>query len=88
MCNMEAQQIKRLEEKAEKVVLERLAPALFDECAAEVRFYEILEDGKAKVGLKTTCGNCPRAQATIKQSVEVALRTSVPEITGIEPIFL
>ncbi|MCM1169783.1 MAG: NifU family protein [Bacteroides sp.] len=85
---MDRQEIKQMEEKAERVVKEKIAPSLFDECAAEVKFYEITEDGKAKVGLKTTCGNCPRAHATIKQSVEVALRTILPEVTGIEPFFL
>ncbi|MCM1041365.1 MAG: NifU family protein [Bacteroides sp.] len=85
---MERQEIKQMEEKVERVVKEKIAPSLFDECAAEVKFYEITEDGKAKVGLKTTCGNCPRAHATIKQSVEVALRTILPEVTGIEPFFL
>lgn len=85
---MDKQQIKQLEEKAERVVCQKIAPALFDECAAEVKFYEITEEGKAKVGLKTTCGNCPRAHATIKQSVEVALRTLLPEVAGIEPFFL
>ena len=85
---MDKKEIKQLEEKAERVVCEKIAPALFDECAAEVKFYEITEEGKAKVGLKTTCGNCPRAHATIKQSVEVALRTILPEVAGIEPFFL
>ncbi|MCM1530863.1 MAG: NifU family protein [Bacteroides sp.] len=85
---MDRQEIKRLEEKAEKAVVDKIAPPLFDECAAEVKFYEITEEGKAKLGLKTTCGNCPRAHATIKQSVEVALRTILPEVTGIEPFFL
>lgn len=85
---MDKQETKQLEEKAERVMCEKIAPALFDECAAEVKFYEITGEGKAKVGLKTTCGNCPRAHATIKQSVEVALRTILPEVAGIEPFFL
>lgn len=85
---MNTQEIKRMEEKSEKALIEKIAPALWDECAAEVKFYEITQEGKVKVGLKTTCGNCPRAHATIKQSVEVALRTLVPEVSGIEPFFL
>ncbi len=85
---MDKQALRTLEEKAEKAVVEKIAPALFEECAAEVKFYEITEEGKAKLGLKTTCGNCPRAHATIKQSVDVALRVIVPEVSGIEPFFL
>lgn len=77
-----------LEEKVERTVAEILAPAFETECAAQVRFYGITEDGKAKMGLKTPCGNCPRAHHTIRQSVEVALRSLIPEVEGIEPFYL
>lgn len=80
--------MEQMEREAEKAVVEKIAPALLEECAADVKFYGVSENGAVKVGLKTTCGNCPRAHATIKQSVEVALKTIVPDVPGIEPFFL
>lgn len=78
---------KEVEARAEKAIVEEIAPALEKSCAATALFYG-MEDGKAKVGLRTPCGNCPRAHATIKQSVEVALRTLVPEVEGVIPFYL
>ena len=76
-----------MEDRAEKAIRDEIAPALEKSCAAPAVFYW-MEDGKAKVGLRTPCGNCPRAHATIKQSVEVALRTLVPEVQGVIPFYL
>ena len=78
---------KEVESKAEKAIRDEIAPALERTCAATAVFYG-MEDGKVKVGLRTPCGNCPRAHATIKQSVEVALRTLVPEVQGVIPFYL
>lgn len=82
------QERKVLEELAEKAVKEHIAPSLEQECAATVIFYEVTDQAMAKLGLKTPCGNCPRAHATILQSVSVAVRTMVPGIKGVEPFFL
>lgn len=79
--------VKEYEKKVEAFVQEQLAPALDGKCSATVNFYGFSEEGKAKMGLKTTCGNCPRAKATILQSVKVALKTAFPGIPDVEPIY-
>lgn len=84
---MDAQEKKVLENRVEKMVTEKLAPALDAKCSATVVFYGISDEGKAKMGLKTSCGNCPRAKATILQSVTVAVKATVPEVTGVEPFY-
>ncbi len=79
--------MKEKEAKIEAFVENELAPALDSKCSATVTFYGFSDEGKAKMGLKTTCGNCPRARATILQSVKVALKTVFPEIPDVEPIY-
>ena len=84
---MEANEKKALEERLERLVKEKIAPPLDEKCSATVVFYGITEDMKAKMGLKTSCGNCPRAKATLLQCVTVAIRALEPEIKGVEPFF-
>ena len=45
-----------------------------------------VDDGVAYVQMLGACGGCPASTMTLKQGIEIAVRTAVPEIRAVEQL--
>ncbi len=54
----------------------------------DIRFVELTEDFIVKVELQGACGTCPHSLMTLKNGVEQAMFSAIPEIKGVEDIHL
>ncbi|MDE5544677.1 MAG: NifU family protein [Bacteroidales bacterium] len=72
-------------EKVKKIIEERLRPALQMD-GGDITFEELTDDMVVNVRLHGACGTCPRAQMTLKQGVEVAIRSEVPEVVEVNAV--
>ena len=72
-------------EKVKKIIEERLRPALQMD-GGDITFEELTDNMVVNVRLHGACGTCPRAQMTLKQGVEVAIRSEVPEVVEVNAV--
>ena len=72
-------------EKVKKIIEERLRPALQMD-GGDITFEELTDDMVVNVRLHGACGTCPRAQMTLKQGVEVAIRSEIPEVVEVNAV--
>lgn len=54
----------------------------------DIRFVELTEDLIVKVELQGACGSCPHSLMTLKNGVEQAMISAIPEVKGVEDIHL
>lgn len=52
----------------------------------DVEFVEITLDNVVRVKLTGACGSCPFRIMTLKNGVETAVKTAVPEIKSVESV--
>ena len=71
----------KLEEQV-KASLESLRPSLQSH-GGDVEYVSMSEDGVVSVRLTGACGNCPRAQMTLKMGIEGRLKEEVPEVSSV-----
>ena len=82
---MDAQQKQDVETRVKNIIESRIRPALQMD-GGDISFVEMTDEGVVKVRLHGACGSCPRAQMTLKQGVEVASRSEVPEVAEVAAI--
>lgn len=82
---MDAAQKLAVEEKVKQIIENRIRPALQAD-GGDISFVDMNEDGVVNVRLHGACGTCPRAQMTLKQGVEVAIRSEIPEVQEVNAI--
>ncbi len=82
---MENQEKLAVIEKVRQIIETRIRPALQAD-GGDISFVEMTDDMVVNVRLHGACGTCPRAQMTLKQGVEVAIRNEVPEIKEVNAV--
>lgn len=82
---MDATQKLAVEEKVKQIIENRIRPALQAD-GGDISFVDMNENGVVNVRLHGACGTCPRAQMTLKQGVEVAIRSEIPEVQEVNAI--
>lgn len=82
---MEATQKKAVEERVKQIIESRIRPALQAD-GGDISFVDMTDEGIVNVRLHGACGSCPRAQMTLKQGVEVAIRSEIPEVTEVNAV--
>ena len=70
-----------LEERV-KASLENLRPSLQSH-GGDVEFVSLSDDGVVSVRLSGACGNCPRAEMTLKMGIEYKLKEEIPEVDSV-----
>ena len=65
-----------------EIVLDGLRPGLIAD-GGNVELVDVAEDGTVCLVLQGACATCPAQSATIRFSVEAALRARIPEITAV-----
>lgn len=85
LTTMDAAQKLAVEEKVKQIIENRIRPALQAD-GGDISFVDMNEDGVVNVRLHGACGTCPRAQMTLKQGVEVAIRSEIPEVQEVNAI--
>ncbi len=68
-------------------VIDQIRPYLQAD-GGDIRFVELTEDFIVKVELQGACGSCPHSLMTLKNGVEQAMISAIPEIKGVEDIHL
>ena len=71
----------KLEEQI-KTAIENLRPSLQSH-GGDVEYVSVSEDGEVSVRLTGACGNCPRAQMTLKMGIENRLKEEIPEVSSV-----
>lgn len=72
-----------MKEKVEKAI-GKIRPALMAD-GGNIELVDIV-DGVVRVKLMGACSGCPHAALTLKQGVERAIRSEVPEVKGVEAV--
>ena len=72
-----------MKEKIEKAI-GKIRPALMAD-GGNIELVDIV-DGVVRVRLMGACSGCPHAALTLKQGVERAIRSEVPEVKGVEAV--
>ncbi len=67
-----------------KAALDKIRPALQAD-GGDVEFIEF-NDGVVTVRLKGACGSCPMSMLTLKQGIEVRLRSEIPEVKSVQSL--
>ena len=62
-----------------EVALEEVRPSLMAD-GGDVELVEVTEDGVVRVRLTGACGGCPMSQMTVKNGIEVYLKSQIPEV--------
>lgn len=76
---MDNQEKMAVMEKVRQIIETRMRPALQAD-GGDISFVDMSDDMVVSVRLHGACGTCPRAQMTLKQGVEVAIRSEIPEV--------
>ncbi len=74
-----------MREKIEKILREKVKPFLASE-GGSVKLIEVTEDNVVRVRLTGACGGCPMAQLTLKNVVEKAIKSKIPQIKRVEAV--
>ena len=82
---MDSQKKQEVEEKVKKIIEERIRPALQAD-GGDISFEGLTDEMVVNVKMHGACGTCPRAQMTLKQGVEVAIRTEIPEVAEVNAV--
>lgn len=82
---MDIKKKQEIEEKVKKIIEERIRPALQMD-GGDISFEELTDEMVVNVRMHGACGTCPRAQMTLKQGVEVAIRSEIPEIETVNAV--
>ena len=72
-----------MKERVEQVI-NRIRPAVQMD-GGDIELVDIV-DGLVKLRLVGSCHGCPSSMMTLKAGIERAIRSEVPEITGVEAI--
>jgi len=75
---------KQLSKKIEKILQEDVRPFVTTH-GGDVELVEVTKD-TVKVEFKGTCATCPVAQMTLRNVVEKAIKSKIPEIKKVEAI--
>ena len=73
-------------EKIEKA-LEKIRPFLLED-GGDVKVLEVTDDLVVKLELLGACGTCPMSPMTMKAGVEEVIRREIPEIKGVEAVYV
>ncbi len=66
-------------------VINRIRPAVQMD-GGDIELVEVTEAGVVKLRLVGSCHGCPSSMMTLKMGIERAIRSEVPEITGVEAL--
>ncbi|MBI4343761.1 MAG: NifU family protein [Candidatus Omnitrophica bacterium] len=72
-----------MKDRVEKVI-NRIRPAVQMD-GGDIQLVDVV-DGVVKLRLIGACVGCPSSTMTLKMGIERAIRTEVPEITGVEAV--
>lgn len=67
------------------LAIEQLRPFLNDD-GGDMELVEITEDGIVHVRLLGACSDCSMSMMTLKAGLEEALKSTTPEIKGVEAV--
>ena len=67
------------------LAIEQLRPFLNDD-GGDMELVEITEDGIVRVRLLGACSDCSMGMMTLKAGLEEALKSTTPEIKGVEAV--
>jgi Fe-S cluster biogenesis protein NfuA len=73
-----------MREKIEEV-LEKTRPGLRAD-GGDVELVDITEDGIVKLRLTGACHGCPMSKVTLHNWIEREIKSSVPEVKGVEEV--
>ncbi len=74
-----------MREEVEKVLAEKIRPALQMD-GGDIELVDVNEsDGSVTVKLKGACGGCPMSTMTLVGFVEKTLKDAVPEVKSVIP---
>ena len=73
-----------MKDKVEKVIAERIRPALQAD-GGDVELVDV-QEGVVKVRLLGACGTCPFSIMTLKVGVERIIKEEVPEVERVEAV--
>ena len=66
-------------------VINRIRPAVQMD-GGDIELVDVTHEGIVKLRLVGSCHGCPSSMMTLKMGIERAIRTEVPEITGVEAL--
>ena len=72
-----------MRERVEQVI-NRIRPAVQMD-GGDIELIDVV-NGVVKLRLVGSCSGCPSSMLTLQQGIERAIRTEVPEITGVEAV--
>jgi len=65
--------------------LESVRPGLQAD-GGDVELIEVDSNGRVRVRLTGTCGDCPMSKITLQQGIERIIKTQVPEVSSVEAV--
>lgn len=68
-----------------KNALDQIRPYLQQD-GGDVEYVDTTAEGVVIVRLKGHCGSCPHAMQTLKQGIEQAIKSVIPEVKSVERI--
>ena len=77
------QEVSRMQDRVARVI-ERIRPAVQMD-GGDIELVGI-DNGVVKLRLVGACHGCPSSMMTLKAGIERAIRSEVPEITGVEAV--
>ncbi len=66
-------------------VLEKIRPALQAD-GGDVELVEVTADGLVRLRLQGSCVGCPSSTMTLQMGIERALKSAIPQVTGVESV--
>ena len=66
-------------------VINRIRPAVQMD-GGDIELVDVTSEGIVKLRLVGSCHGCPSSMMTLKMGIERAIRSEVPEITGVEAL--
>lgn len=76
---------KPIVEQKVKNALAQIRPYLQQD-GGDIEYVDMTSEGVVMVRLQGHCGSCPHAIQTLKQGVEQALKSVIPEVKSVERI--
>ena len=78
-------QEKLIVEEKVKNALQQIRPYLQQD-GGDVEYVDMTNEGVVMVRLQGHCGSCPHAMMTLKQGIEQAVKSAIPEVKSVERV--
>ena len=74
-----------LKERVEKVIEEKIRPALRRD-GGNIELIDVTDEGVVQVRLQGACAGCPGARMTLQFGVQKLLQEEIEEVTRVVPV--